>query len=112
MKMTQIVGPIKKGTVQTISPPGDNNCTFVHIGLHIPKQWPVKDLKKKHSSPWLQVLDSSSRPGTTDEHKYLLNEHNVLEFDGVEEKTFTIEALCDLPPETVIDIVYTTLEDE
>ncbi len=112
MKMTQIVGPIKKGTVTTISPPGDNNCTFVHIGLHIPKQWPVKDLKKKHSSPWLQVLDSSSRPGTTDEHKYLLNEHNVLEFDGVEEKTFTIEALCDLPPETVIDIVYTTLEDE
>ncbi len=112
MKMTQIVGPIKKGTVTTISPLGDNNCTFVHIGLHIPKQWPVKDLKKKHSSPWLQVLDSSSRPGTTDEHKYLLNEHNVLEFDGVEEKTFTIEALCDLPPETVIDIVYTTLEDE
>ncbi len=112
MKMTQIVGPIKKGTVTTISPPGDNNCTFVHIGLHIPKQWPVKDLKEKHSSPWLQVLDSSSRPGTTDEHKYLLNEHNVLEFDGVEEKTFTIEALCDLPPETVIDIVYTTLEDE
>lgn len=112
MKMTQIVGPIKKGTVTTISSPGDNNCTFVHIGLHIPKQWPVKDLKKKHSSPWLQVLDSSSRPGTTDEHKYLLNEHNVLEFDGVEEKTFTIEALCDLPPETVIDIVYTTLEDE
>lgn len=112
MKMTQIVGPIKKGTVTTISPPGDNNCTFVHIGLHIPKQWPVKDLKKNHSSPWLQVLDSSFRPGTTDEHKYLLNEHNVLEFDGVEEKTFTIEALCDLPPETVIDIVYTTLEDE
>ncbi len=112
MKMTQIVGPIKKGTVTTISPPGDNNCTFVHIGLHVPKQWPVKDLKKIHSSPWLQVLDSSSRPGTTDEHKYLLNEHNVLEFDGVEEKTFTIEALCDLPPETVIDIVYTTLEDE
>lgn len=111
MKMTQIVGPIKKGTVTTISPPGDNNCTFVHIGLHVPKQWPVKDLKKEHSSPWLQVLGSSSKPGT-DEHKYLLNEHNVLEFDGVEEEKFTIKALCDLPPETVIDIVYTTLEDE
>lgn len=110
MKMTQIIGPIKKGTVTTISPPS-NNCTFVHIGLHIPKQWPVKDLKKIDSSPWLQVRGSSSKLGT-DEHKYLLNEHNVLEFDGVEEEKFEIKALCDLPPETVIDIVYTTLEDE
>lgn len=111
MKMIQVVGPIKKGTVRTISPP-DNNCTFVHIGLHIPKQWPVKDLKEKDSSPWIQVLGLSSKPGTIDEHKYLLNEHNVLEFDGVEEETFEIKALCDLPPETVIDVVYTTLEDE
>lgn len=110
MKMIQVVGPIKKGTVQTISPP-DNNCTFVHIGLHIPKQWPVKDLKEKDSSPWIQVLGPSSKRGT-DEHEYLLNEHNVLEFDGVEEETFEIKALCDLPPETVIDVVYTTLEDE
>lgn len=111
MKMIQIVGPIKKWTVETISPP-DNNCTFVHIGLHIPKQWPVKDLEEKDSSPWIQVLGLSSKPGTIYEHKYLLNEHNVLEFDGVEEEEFTIEALRDLPPETVIDVVYTTLEDE
>ncbi len=110
MKMTQIVGPIKEGTVIPVSLP-DNNYTFVHIGLHVPKQWPVKDLKEEDSSPWLQVRGSSSKLGTK-EHKYLLNEHNVLEFDGVEEETFTIEALCDLPPETVIDIVYTTLEDE
>lgn len=110
MKMTQIVGPIKEGTVTTISP-RDDNCTFVHIGLHIPKQWPVKDLKKDHSSPWIQVLGASPKR-KTDEHEYLLNEHNVLEFDGVEEEEFTIKALRDLPPETVIDVVYTTLEDE
>lgn len=110
MKMTQIVGPIKEGTVTTISP-RDSNCTFVHIGLHIPKQWPVKDLKKDHSSPWIKVLGASTKR-KTDEHEYLLNEHNVLEFDGVEEEEFTIEALRDLPPETVIDVVYTTLEDE
>ena len=109
MKMTQIVGPIKKGTVTTISP--RDNCTFVHIGLHIPKQWPMKDLKKKDSSPLIQVLGASSKR-KTDEHEYLLNEHNVLEFDGVEEEEFTIKALRDLPPETVIDVVYTTLEDE
>lgn len=110
MKMRQIVGPIKEGTVTTISL-RDNNCTFVHIGLHIPKQWPVKDLKKKDSSPWIQVLCASPKR-KTDEHEYLLNEHNVLEFDGVEEEEFTIKALRDLPPETVIDVVYTTLEDE
>ena len=110
MKMTQIVGPIKEGTVTTISL-RDNNCTFVHIGLNIPKQWPVKDLKEEDSSPWIQVLGASSKR-ETDEHKYLLNEHNVLEFDGVEEEEFTIKALRDLPPETVIDVVYTTLEDE
>lgn len=110
MKMTQIVGPIKKGVVTTISL-RDNNCTFVHIGLHIPKQWPVKDLKKKDSSPWIQVLGTSPKR-KTDEHEYLLNEHNVLEFDGVEEEEFKIKALRDLPPETVIDVVYTTLEDE
>lgn len=109
MKMIQYAGPIKENDVITLSPP-DNNCT-VHIGLHIPKQWPVKDLKKKDSSPWIKVLGASSKRGT-DEHKYLLNEHNVLEFDGVEEEEFTIEALRDLPPETVIDVVYTTLEDE
>lgn len=111
MKMTQIVGPIKKNDVIRLLPP-DNNCTFVHIGLHIPKQWPVKDLKKKEDrSPWIKVLGASSKL-ETDEHEYLLNEHNVLEFDGVEEEEFTIKALRDLPPETVIDVVYTTLEDE
>ena len=110
MKMIQYAGPIKKGVTITLSPP-DNNCTFVHIGLHIPKQWPVKDLKKEDSSPWIKVLGASSKRGT-DEHEYLLNEHNVLEFDGVEEETFEIKALCDLPPETVIDVVYMTLEDE
>ncbi len=110
MKMIQHVGPIKKGVTIALSTP-DNNCTFVHIGLHIPKQWPVKDLKEEDSFPWVQVLGYSSKRGT-DEHEYLLNEHNVLEFDGVEEEEFQITALRDLPPETIIDVVYTTLEDE
>lgn len=111
MKVKQITGPFTKGQTITISPERGDDL-FVHVGVQVPERWPIKDWGRESEYSPVFAIRGVTETFAVLEHKFAINEPGVLEFDGLAEEELELTALIDLPPETIIDVVYRTWEDE
>lgn len=106
MKLLQITGPFEPGTI--INLPAQTDYSYVHIGIQIPQRSPMSDwaqdtsgINGKYPIPDIDINGI----------KYVVNQNNILEFDGLAELTWNITALKKLPAETIIDIAYRVEEN-
>lgn len=107
MKLLQITGPFGQGE-KIIDIPAETDYSYIHIGIQIPQRSPMSDwaqetnpAKGKYPRPDIEINGI----------KYVVNQNNILEFDGLAELTWRISALKDLPAETIIDIAYRVEEN-
>lgn len=107
MKLLQLTGPFSAG--QTINIPAQQNCTYVHIGIQIPRE-------RQPIAYWKERISTANQKGlhpdlVINDVEYIISEAGILEFDGLAELTWNIEFKRDLPMETIIDIVYKIQEN-
>lgn len=94
MKLIQYTGPFSAG--QTISIPAQQDYSYVHIGIQIPKRQPIA------------LITESAVPIdiTFNGVGYRVNDTGILEFDETAETSIEIKIERDLPWESIIDIGY------
>lgn len=102
MKIVQYNGPFKAG--DTITIPAEYDCSYIHIGIQIPKRQPIAYTKETAATPDLEIgeMDGGSV-------SYRVNETGILEFDDLAQNSWRIRFLKDVPKETIIDIMYSTV---
>jgi hypothetical protein len=116
MKVEQIKGPFSANATKTFG--ATDNRTYKHLGIQIPKRQPIaynsyRALSEgkasspvpKHSETLSGLLDVDIET-TNSAYSYKINEKNCLEFDGNLGNEVKITFLRDMPPETIIDLIY------
>lgn len=110
MDLVQYKGPFQSGQRITIAP--EMGVTWVHIGIQVPKTQPLTVPQTRLTNNNKTTVEtglyrpSYERPVVLINNKtYQINEHGILEFDGLAEIEWTIEFLANLPAETIIDII-------
>lgn len=98
MKLIQYTGPFSAG--QRISIPAEINYTYVHIGIEMPYQEPIVNIKSP-INPDIQVNSKT----------YRVNDKGILEFDDLAVISWEIEFLKDAPMETTIEVAYRVAEN-
>lgn len=118
MDLTQFKGPFYSNQVITI--PAEPGYTYVHIGIQVPKRQPIAvpvttvSRDGKTTTPtgeWRNMagkMDPIIQINDGNNQQFVLNECDVLEFDGLSEIAWTIRFLKTLPAESIIDIVRRT----
>lgn len=94
MHLRQYTGPFEAG--QTIEIQSEIDYKYVHIGIQVPHRQPIAYAEKK-------VLPVDLTINGTE---YIVNEKCILEFDEMNERSFTIQFNRALPWGTIIDILY------
>lgn len=97
MKLIQYTGPFSAG--DRISIPAQVNYTYVHIGIEIPYQEPIVNIK----SPIKPDIEINSKT-------YKIDDKGILEFDDLATISWEIEFLKDAPMESTIEIAYRVTE--
>lgn len=118
MKTLQKTGPFSKGEeIEVLAPREDD--TFVHLGVQIPNRWPIQYWSRNGASqsgtnvyPYAFSIQERNMDGGYTEKKFCVNANGVLEFCGFSREELVLIAQQDLPEETIIDVVYKTVEDE
>lgn len=99
MELIQYKGPFKSG--DEITAEARYDYTMVHIGIQIPQRQPIATWKSQEYPPDLTINGKS----------YAVNENGILEFDGTSEISFTVKFNKELPPETILDVIYKSTEE-
>lgn len=99
MEVKQFKGPFYTGG--TITSEARYDYEIVHMGIQIPRRQPISSYTKYAYPPDLEINGMG----------FAVNENGILEFDGMAEVEFTVKFLKNLPPETLIDIVYKAVEE-
>lgn len=94
MRLKQYIGPFKKD--DTIEIQSQQNYKYIHIGIQIPHRQPIAYAEKKQLTYELTINSKT----------YRVNEKDILEFDDMNERAFTIIFNEDLPWGSIIDIMY------
>ncbi len=94
MQLLQFRGPFAKG--ERLSVPAKMDCKYVRICVQIYQRGPMFFEADKNVKPDLMI----------NKIKYVIPLTESLQFDGLAELKWDFEFLKDLPPETIIDLVY------
>lgn len=99
MELVQYKGPFSSG--DEIKTDVRYDYAVVHIGIQIPQRQPISTWKSAEYAPDL----------TINGHQYAVNANGVLEFDGISAISFSVKFNKDLPPETIMDVIYKSTEE-
>lgn len=116
MKAEQIKGPFSAGVTKTFG--AVDGRTYKHLGIQIPKRQPITYSSYRalsegkaaspvpaHSESLSSLLDITIETINTS-YSYKISEKNCLEFDSDLGNEVKITFLRDMPPETIIDLIY------
>lgn len=104
MKLIQYKGSFSKGQTFTVKP--QMGYRYVHIGLQAPYREPVGLVNATSLPRDFSITDSRGNSS-----EFLINDTDILEFDGLSMGGVTVKILRDLPFGSTIDIMYTVEED-
>lgn len=105
MQLIQYKGPFTAGESFTV--PAQYDYTYVHIGIQFPNIQPIAYITDGATTADVEIgeMDGGTVP-------YRINETGILEFDGLAQNSWRIRFLKDIPMEGIIDITYTTTNEE
>lgn len=119
MRLVEKKGPFSKNSSFRVGSGSLN--TYVHVGIQKPKSQPLSAnwrdvIPKYHGTvqdtyPREDVYTEAIQPDVqvqtnNDVSNYYINRAGILEFDVAMGTTVRVTFLKDMPPETIVDLVY------
>lgn len=106
MFLKQVKGPFESGNIISIEDKKGYWCT--HVGI----QYPFGDAVYSSSIDSIVLITYKDKLGRSYASKFRVDKEGILEFDETEMYSISLAFQVDLPPETIVDFIFTNQQEK